>query len=40
MTRATTDSNVTADGSHADDNVKARRAGGIALIVGAIVIVP
>jgi hypothetical protein len=40
MTRATTtDSNTTADGSLAHDDVKARRAGGIALIVGAVVIV-
>ena len=40
MTRATTtDGNSTADGSLAHDDVTARRARGIALIVGAIVIV-
>lgn len=40
MTRAsTTDSRSTADGSLAHDDVTARRARGIALIVGAIVIV-
>ena len=40
MTRTTTaDGTSTADGSHADDDVTARRARGIALIVGAIVIV-
>ena len=40
MTRATTtDSNSTAEGSLAHDDVTARRARGIALIVGAIVIV-
>jgi len=40
MTRATTtDSNSTADGSLAHDDVNARRARGIALIIGAIVIV-
>jgi hypothetical protein len=40
MTRATrTNSNSTADGSLADDDVSSRRARGIALIVGAVVIV-
>ena len=39
MTRATTTHDGTADGSLAHDDVKARRARGIALIVGAIVIV-
>ena len=39
MTRATTTSNSTADGSLADDDVNARRARGIALIVGAVLIV-
>jgi hypothetical protein len=39
MTRdTTTDSNSTVDSSHAHDDVNARRARGIALIVGALII--
>lgn len=39
MARATTAHDGTADGSHAGDDITARRARGIALITGAVVIV-